>query len=103
MAKQDHYLAVRETNNIARDTWDMLRYDACYPISNAPDGWVILKQPYRDGIRGGFTIERWESFGFRGENMIVGSSHPSAGTPSELYHRIRLADERAATRKAGAL
>lgn len=92
--KAEWYLAVRDDDrDIPSRVWDMLRYDSCYPVSNAPSGWVVLKQPYRDGIKGGFTLARWSSFGFRDLPMAPAPlGHP--GIPSDLHAQIRAAEAR---------
>lgn len=66
-----HFIAIPEAPDQQRrmrqrDTiWDMLRYDRCHPVSNAPSGWIVLVQEPLKDMKGGFTIPRWNSFGFR--------------------------------------
>lgn len=81
-----------DMNRVSATTWDMLRHDACYPVSNTPANWIVVCQPYRDGVKGGFTVARWESFGIRG---ILTSTGPISQTtiPYELLDRIRFIDE----------
>ena len=92
--KIDHYLAIRDSyHDVASQAWDMMRYDRCYPASNTPSGWIVFIQPYRESVRGGFTIDRWTSFGFR--NIVTGTAPTSSGIPSEMYrHMIELNAER---------
>lgn len=63
--------------------WDMLRYDRCYPASNGERfeemGFILLKQPYQQDVKGGFTVGRWESMGFK--TLFFGPASLS-GSPS---------------------
>jgi hypothetical protein len=92
MAKKvEWYLAVRNEPDLPARVFDMLRYDACFPISNAPDGWVVFRQPYREGHRGGFTVARWASFGFRHLVAVEGQKgEPSF--PDALRKKMEDAD-----------
>ena len=71
--------------------WDMLRYDRCYPASNAERfekmGFLLFKQPYQKDIRGGFTTARWESFGFR--DYLVAPATPNGSIPFSLEENCR--------------
>lgn len=87
MAKKfDHYIAFPDKDVDKAYLWDMLRYDACYPVSNAPDGWIVLKQPAVKDVKGGFTLDRWRSFGIR--NPIVAESDLNAGLPFFILDQI---------------
>lgn len=59
-------------SDAARDAVDMMRYDRCYPRSlngntNSleSEGWLLFHQPVTPGLTPGFTLDRWESFGFK--------------------------------------
>lgn len=75
--KLDLYLAVPlpgdyETAAFRDRAWDMLRYDRCYPFTEgSPQGWVVFKQPYREGAPGRWTLDRWRSFGFQRFQMAT--------------------------------
>ncbi len=83
-----YFLAIPE-NSVVQPIrlWDMLRYDRCFPMSNAPTGWTILVQPYIDGIRGGFTAGRWQSFGIN--QAIVATKEGGLITPFEMVSWIQ--------------
>lgn len=88
IGKLDWYIAFPDADRIESQIWDMMRYDRCYPHTfNAAPGWVVLKQPYLEGVSGGFTLKRWESFGIR--NPVVVSAYPGYGSPFELADLIR--------------
>lgn len=89
--KMEWYLAVREDGpDLAARVYDMLRYDSCYPMANAPRGWSVFRKPYREGMKGEFTLARWASFGFR--TPIVARAVEGSGLPSDLLLAIDKAD-----------
>lgn len=91
--KLDWFLAVYvgDSERYAEGMWDMLRYDRCYPTSNTHDeqerGWIILTQPYVPGLRGGFRLDRWSSFGFR--TVLVASAPTQTGVPWRFRELIQ--------------
>ncbi len=91
--KVDHYIAFRTRERSADSdaAWDMMRYDRCYPASNTPSGWLVFLQPHLDGVKGGFTVARWESFGFR--NPILGSTTTRSGIPTSMHMEMEKADQ----------
>jgi hypothetical protein len=75
-----------QENSLKLSIWDMLRYDSCYPMPNAPSDFLILMQPYRVGARGGFTIDRWKSFGIT--RCVTGEAEVGYSMPHAMYENL---------------
>lgn len=105
--KVTHYIAFSTADHphrrsMADAAFDMMRYDRCYPATNTPDGWIVFEQPHQDGIQGGFTVARWESFGFR--NPVLGSRGMAEGSgiPTVMRFEFEKREANAARLKANA-
>lgn len=94
--KVHHYIAFPDVAS-ADTLWDMLRYDRCHPVSNTPQGWMVLKQPYLEGVRGGFTVARWESFAIRFALGATASVHDGGHIPFDLLTEMQRLSAGAAT------
>ena len=75
MPNLNHFLVVYvgdddpNAGRIESRMYDMMRYDRCHPMT-LPDrlhalGFRLMLQPYVKDMRGGFTVARWASHGFR--------------------------------------
>ena len=91
----NHFLAIyigNEDQNAGRveaRAWDMLRYDRCHPLGSQDRfqalGFLILIQPYVKDMRGGFTLARWVSHGFK---TLFEAKAESRHVPLELEDMI---------------
>lgn len=73
------------------DLTDMFRYDRCFPLGNAPSGWMVVCQPHIEGISGGFTEGRWSSFGVK-QMFVAHSTTIALSIPDDLRRTMETVD-----------